>query len=90
MMRVEDHDSYPCPACPVCGEPLDRARRRWADRFPSLLLPLKRYSCLTSSCHWEGLRYSRGEAERRRVKTPLRLAIALVVVLAIVLLIRWY
>ena len=43
-------------ACPQCNAPLDRVRRRIADRFRSWISPVHRYRCRMKgwSCDWEG------------------------------------
>ncbi len=41
-------------ACPHCGKPLDRVRRRLIDRLVSLFAPVRRYRCRNFSCRWEG------------------------------------
>ena len=42
------------PACPRCGGPLERIRRRWVDRLLSLLIPVRRYHCYSMGCNWTG------------------------------------
>jgi len=43
-------------ACPQCNAPLDRVRRRIADRVKSWITPVHRYRCRMKgwSCDWEG------------------------------------
>lgn len=41
-------------ACPQCGQPLDRMRRRAIDRVTSLFVPVQRYRCRAFTCRWEG------------------------------------
>lgn len=43
-------------ACPKCNAPLDRVRRRIADRVRSWVSPVRRYRCRMKGwgCDWEG------------------------------------
>ena len=41
-------------ACPECGGGLFRIPRRSFDRVVSALVPVRRFRCNWSSCHWEG------------------------------------
>ncbi len=48
--------------CPYCGGPVERIRRRPADRLLSFFYPVRRYRCFNLACRWEGiLRRRRGE-----------------------------
>ncbi len=54
------YSSSQAVVCPVCNGAVERVRRRWIDRFVSLVLPLQRYRCQSRGwgCDWEGnLRY---------------------------------
>jgi hypothetical protein len=42
------------PACPRCGGAVNRVPRRLMDHLVSALMPVRRYSCRTLACHWEG------------------------------------
>lgn len=42
------------PACPRCAGAVNRVPRRLMDRLVSALVPVRRYSCRTLACHWEG------------------------------------
>ena len=43
-------------ACPSCGGPTRRTRRRVADRLLSLARPVRRYRCESPSCGWHANR----------------------------------
>jgi hypothetical protein len=42
------------PACPHCNGAVNRVPRRLMDHLVSALVPVRRYSCRTLACHWEG------------------------------------
>lgn len=42
------------PACPHCRGSLNRIPRRMVDHLISLVLPVRRYRCLSMGCEWEG------------------------------------
>ena len=39
-------------ACPQCGDPAHRVKRRLSDRIVSFIKPVKRYRC--DFCDWTG------------------------------------
>ena len=40
--------------CPHCESRAFRIPRRFRDRLISLVVPMRRYRCLSSECGWEG------------------------------------
>jgi len=42
------------PACPRCSGAVTRVPRRLGDHLVSALVPVRRYSCRTLACGWEG------------------------------------
>jgi len=61
--RLMTSPRWTTQSCPVCGSELHRTRRRTRDRFVNLLVPVRRYRCKSSECHWQGLRVSRSRHE---------------------------
>ena len=43
------------PACPRCSGETDRIPRRALDFMVSVLVPVRRYRCLSMGCNWEGM-----------------------------------
>ena len=42
------------PACPRCDGSTDRIPRRTLDFMISVVVPVRRYRCLSIGCNWEG------------------------------------
>jgi hypothetical protein len=51
--------------CPLCGEPVQRIRRRPIDRLLSLFFPVRRYRCVQFRCGWEGTLRVRKQSRQR-------------------------
>lgn len=58
------------PACPHCRGSLHRVRRRMFDHLISLVLPVRRYQCLSMGCEWEGNLRDRRPLHLRDGHTP--------------------
>lgn len=43
------------PTCPRCRSALLRTQRSFFDRVISLAVPVRRYSCASGGCGWQGL-----------------------------------
>jgi hypothetical protein len=68
--RLMGTPRFTMPRCPACGGELLRVRRRWRDRLVDLYVPVRRFRCKASDCHWGGLRIGRFRYKTRR--TPRR------------------
>jgi hypothetical protein len=68
--RLMGTPRFTIPRCPACGGELLRVRRRWRDRLVDLYVPVRRFRCKASDCHWGGLRIGRFRYKTRR--TPRR------------------
>lgn len=44
----------PALVCPRCGSQIVRIHRRTSDRIMSIFISVRRYSCQSSNCQWEG------------------------------------
>ena len=47
--------SIPTCRCPVCGSMLNQIPRRRVDRLLSVVVSVRRFSCYSSVCGWEGI-----------------------------------
>ena len=53
------------PACPHCKGNTDRIPRSTLDFMVSVVVPVRRYRCLSIGCNWEGsLRKPQGASSR--------------------------
>jgi hypothetical protein len=41
-------------ACPRCKASVFRISRRFIDLLVSLVMPIRRYRCVSMACNWEG------------------------------------
>lgn len=53
--------------CPVCGNTLQRCRRRHRDYLINLLVPVRRYRCNSPECRWAGLRIKRPSHSQKEI-----------------------
>ena len=40
--------------CPRCNASVFRVSRRFVDLLMSIILPIRRYRCISMECNWEG------------------------------------
>jgi hypothetical protein len=56
--RFHTDSRWGITSCPKCSSPLKRVHRSWLDHaLGAIILPeARRYRCVSSQCHWSGLR----------------------------------
>jgi hypothetical protein len=54
--RLQRTPSLVTLTCPRCGGRIHRTHRHASDRLISLVVPVRRYRCMSKDCRWHGLR----------------------------------
>ncbi len=67
--RFRRSEAFTALRCPRCGGNIHRKHRNIGDRLISVLVPVRRYRCVNSECHWRGLRVTPVDSAPRPIST---------------------